>query len=107
MALADRLDEIASGSRDLRDFLRTDRMFHDVIAQAGDNVAIRAMMRDLHRYMSSNWEESRIRKPELPLLARQHRVIFEAVAARDPEAARAAMVEHISLASQIETERAN
>jgi GntR family transcriptional repressor for pyruvate dehydrogenase complex len=107
MTLADRLDEIASSSRDLREFLRTDRMFHDVIAQAGDNVAIRAMMRDLHRYMSSNWEESRIRKSELPLLARQHRVIAQAVAARDPDAARAAMVEHISLASKIETERAN
>ena len=82
-------------------------MFHDVIARAGDNVAIRAMMRDLHRYMSSNWEESKIRKGDLQLLARQHRVIAEAIAARDPEAARSAMVEHISLASQIETERVN
>jgi DNA-binding FadR family transcriptional regulator len=34
-------------------------------------------------------------------------VIAQAVAARDPDAARAAMVEHISLASKIETERAN
>jgi len=106
MALADRLDEIAGRSRELGEFLRTDRAFHDVIAQAGQNVAIRAMMRDLHRFMSFNWEDSKIRQSELPLLARQHRRIAEAIAGRDPDAARAAMLEHISWASRIETERA-
>ena len=106
MTLADRLDEIAGRSRDLGDFLRTDRAFHDVIAQAGRNVAIRAMMRDLHRFMSFNWEDSKIRQSELPLLARQHRRIAEAIAGRDPDAARAAMLEHISWAGKLETKRA-
>ena len=58
--LADRLDDIAAGSRDLGESLRTDRAFHDAIALAGDTVALRSMMRDLHRYMSSNREGSRI-----------------------------------------------
>lgn len=106
MALADRLDEIARGSADLGDFLRTDRAFHDVIARAGRNVAIRAMMRDLHRFMSFNWEESKVQQSELPLLAAQHRRIAEAIARHDAEAAREAMLEHIAWASRIETERA-
>ncbi len=106
MALADRLDEIARGSGDLGDFLRTDRAFHDVIARAGKNVAIRAMMRDLHRFMSFNWEESKVKQSELPLLAAQHRRIADAIARHDTEAAREAMLEHIAWASRIETERA-
>ena len=104
--LADRLEEIAAGSLDIRDFLRTDRAFHDAIGRAGGNVAIRAMMRDLHRYMSSNSEDSKILRSELPLLAEQHAQDQpEAIARRDPEAARVAMLDHISLASRIETER--
>ena len=104
--LADRLGEIATGSRDLAEFLAVDRAFHDVVAWACENVALRAMMRDLHRYMSFNWEDSRILRSELPMLAEHHRRVFDAIAARDPDAARNAMLEHISWASRIETERA-
>lgn len=104
--LADRLDEIAANSRDLEAFLKADRSFHDIVATAGKNVALRAMMRDLHRYMSFNWEDSKALRSELPMLAGQHRAIFEAIARRDPDGARQAMLEHISFASRIETERA-
>lgn len=104
--LADRLDETAAHSLDLERFLKTDRAFHDIVASAGKNVALRAMMRDLHRHMSFNWEDSKALESELPILAGQHRAIFAAIARRDPEGARRAMFEHISWASQIETERA-
>lgn len=104
--LVDRLEEIAGGSRNLEAFLKTDRAFHDVIARAGDNVALRAMMRDLHRFMSFNWEDSKIRRSELAMLVGHHRRIAEAIARRDPDGARQAMLDHISWASRIEVERA-
>ena len=100
--LVDRLEAIASGSRDLEAFLKTDRAFHDVIARAGDNVALRAIMRNLHRFMSFNWEDSRIHRSELALLVEHHRRIAEAIARRDPDGARQAMLDHISWASRIE-----
>jgi DNA-binding FadR family transcriptional regulator len=104
--LVERMDSIAAGTGDLPEFLRTDRAFHDVIARAGRNVAIRAMMRDLHRYMSFNWAGSRIHAAELPVLAEQHRRIAGPIADRDPGAARQAMREHVSWARRVETDRA-
>lgn len=103
--LSEKLVAIATGPRDLSEFLLVDRAFHDIVARSGGNVVLRAMMRDLHRYMSFNWEDSNIRQSELPILAGHHRRIADAISRRDPGEAHASMLEHIGWASRIETER--
>ena len=77
----------------------TDARFHGRIAQAAGNTVLMHLMATLHKAMtrSSLAVASRFQASELyrETILRQHRAIFEAIRAHDPEAARARMQEHL------------
>jgi GntR family transcriptional repressor for pyruvate dehydrogenase complex len=104
-ALVDTMRTIARETRDVPAFLVSDRAFHDVIGRAAANMVLRAMMRDLHNVLAANWASSRTTPAQLESLAEQHASIAQAIRARDPAAARAAMEAHLHWAKSVESAR--
>lgn len=86
----------------IEEFLRHDREFHEAIALASDNLALRQLTREVHGYLSSSWEESLLKVTDVAEAAAQHAAIGAAVAAADSAAARRAMEAHIRWAGDIE-----
>jgi DNA-binding FadR family transcriptional regulator len=99
VALADRMRQVASSSRNVSTFLAADRDFHDAIVRAVGNVAVRSVMRALHNSAADTWnDDTSVRPSELALVADQHSRIASAIVAKDGEAARQAMLDHLSWA---------
>lgn len=76
-----------------------DAEFHLAIAEASHNTALVLMMRGLYNLLRTSAHHARetlYQQPEnLDFLRGQHRAIFDAIVARDPEAARAAAQVHL------------
>jgi GntR family transcriptional repressor for pyruvate dehydrogenase complex len=105
IVLVDQMRLIARRDGDVGHFLAIDRAFHDLIARAVGNVAVRAMMRDLHVPTAAHWANSGVLPADLAMLAEQHARIATAIEARDSEGARRVMAEHIEWARQVDIER--
>lgn len=95
----DRLGEILQRLAVLKSepdaYLRVDREFHDVILEAAGNPLARQIVRNVH-----TWKLVAPRTPDYDAESIHfshdgHTAIFEALAARDPDAAAHAMREHI------------
>jgi GntR family transcriptional repressor for pyruvate dehydrogenase complex len=86
---------IAAGDR-VEDLVEADAAFHDVIAKAAGNAVLRSLLASL----SSRTTRARIwhgaaDRQALDTTRAEHRRIYEAIVARDPDLARAAAVLHI------------
>jgi len=99
------LQRIASGTQDTREFLQKDLSFHDGVVRLVQNPSMRAMVADLYRHMLDNWDDSRVTATDLADLVDEHAAIADAIARKDPEAARAAMDRHIVRAREVEIGR--
>ena len=97
--LAAQLREIATVTRDPDEFLRVDRMFHDLVARASGNEALRQVIRNVHTFLTVAWAPTSIDDDELEMLVEMHEQIAEAIGARDAERAEAAMDRHLQRAA--------
>jgi GntR family transcriptional regulator, transcriptional repressor for pyruvate dehydrogenase complex len=99
-SMIEQLREIAaSPEHDLDAFLRVDREFHDVIAQASGNQVLRQVVRQVNGDLSTAWSSSSITESELDLLVDMHAAITDAIADGDAERAAGAMDVHLKRAA--------
>lgn len=86
----------ASKAQDVTAFVAADLAFHDNILHASGNIFVAVIFEPLHRILEARRRETS-RVPEIQNHAlERHQAIFEALAARDPEAARVAMDKHMT-----------
>ena len=71
--MAAHLRQIATGTNDRDEFLRVDREFHDAIAKAAADEALRGVIKNVHSFLTLNWTTTSITGVELDELAGLHR----------------------------------
>lgn len=98
--LVDRMETPAGAEVSVPDVLQADRSFHDLVAHASHNRVLAAVSRDIREVIGTLWDLSNLDAADAARLAGQHRRIADAVQARDPEAAAAAMRDHLQWAAQ-------
>jgi DNA-binding FadR family transcriptional regulator len=103
-ALVERLEELAEAGHPAA-VLSADREFHNLLARASGNRVLAAVSRDIREMLGTLWGLSRLGRDEQREVARQHRLIADAIAARDPEAAARAMHDHLEWASESDLQR--
>ncbi len=91
--------EAVYATNDLAACIDTDVAFHQVVAEAAHNVLIghltASLMRVIHGHVSSNLEHLHARPQRWDQLQSQHRAIWQAIRAHQPEAAAEAARAHI------------
>ncbi|MDJ0388761.1 GntR family transcriptional regulator [Roseomonas sp. E05] len=87
--------EAALKRRDTEAMMLLDKTFHDIIARASGNAVISDILGNLHDRAVRFWFISLDEQTHQGSVLREHRAIFEALAAHDPEAANDAMTRHI------------
>ena len=102
--LASAMEESAGGANGDA-VMAADRDFHNLVARASGNRIIAAVSRDIREILRTLWELSRPDPEEQKQMAQQHRRIEDAIARRGPEAAAAAMREHLVWASKADIGR--
>jgi DNA-binding FadR family transcriptional regulator len=96
------LDELAAGEQGGRDTVSPDFRFHHLIAMATGNRYFAEIMSHLGATLipRARINSSRLAREDLPQylkrLEREHEEIYDAIARRDPESARAAMRLHLT-----------
>jgi DNA-binding FadR family transcriptional regulator len=75
-------------------FLLSDREFHGLLYRAGDNEALFDIAMGLYNHMLDYRRRIVSRPGSIDRSVKDHRAILSALAARDPEAAAAAVVDH-------------
>ena len=80
--------------------MQADRGFHDLVARASENRVVAAVSRDIRELIGTLWGFSALGVEQARVVAEQHRTIADAIGRRDPEAAAAAMREHLRWAAQ-------
>ena len=106
-----KLEEIIAGmERNLDSFSPSedlDANFHIVIARATHNIVWLHLMQTIFdamkEFQQTVWRAVYLTTEDHRLLYEHHRRIFESIKARDPEAARRAMLEHLDFAEQRST----
>jgi len=105
--------EAAQSKRSSEEEARLDAQFHMSICEAGHNVVMLHMMRSMYELLQTgvfyNRQATFRQRSGRSELLDQHRVINEALQARDPEAARAAVHKHLDFVAAVlkAQERAN
>ncbi len=84
--------EAATGDRDR--FFAINEQFHMLLLEAADNRWRSQMVEDLRKVMKLNRHNSLLKTGRIDESLREHRVLVQALAARDPVAARQRMQEH-------------
>lgn len=100
--LAAEMSELVRARAPVERVMAADRDFHERIARASGNVLVAAVNRDIREVMTTLWTLSRLGPEEIRGVAEQHEAIAAALSERDPEAAAAAMREHLSWASRLD-----
>ncbi len=100
--ICEEIRDRAQSQDPVESFLRLDRQFHEAIADASGNPALRQLVQEVHGYLASSWEASLLRQEDVAEAARQHLEIGEAVSSGNAERSRSAMAEHIKWAGDIE-----
>jgi DNA-binding FadR family transcriptional regulator len=98
-ALVEKLEQLAESGQTAA-VLATDRDFHNLLARASGNRVVAAVSRDIREMLGTLWGLSRLARDEQREVARQHRLIVDAIADRDPERAARAMQEHLEWAAE-------
>lgn len=97
--LRQRLDEHRAALTDLDVFLQRDMMFHREIAHLAGNPIFPAIVEALFNW-ASEYYSTIVRAPGAEQLTlEEHTRIYEAIAARDPDAAAQAMHDHLTRAN--------
>ena len=98
-AMSDEITGMYASLDDPQQFLRHDVRFHRAVAAGSNNLVLSAL---IEMVASLHYEQRRVTieraRNELRGEADMHRRIYQAVRSRDPEAARAAMDEHLQRA---------
>lgn len=98
--LAGQLDVMAASLDDFDTFIAADVRFHLQIAESAGNSVVRDLLQSV-RSMLRLWVERGLReKGQAEDAYREHRAVFEALQARDPQQARAAMLAHMATAAR-------
>lgn len=92
------LGEDAFSRGDLAAYAEADTAFHETLAETTHNQLVIAISAGIHNLMHT-WLNAGGRSHLLLDSPRSHRVVYEAVAARAPRQARAAMEAHLQLAN--------
>lgn len=99
MAMSDEITGMYAALDDPQDFLRHDVRFHRAVALGANNPVLGAL---IEMVASLHYEQRRATveraRNQLRESADMHRRIYQAIRGHDPEAARAAMDEHLRLA---------
>lgn len=94
------LDEIEDENSVVTDHEQADENFHMAIAQASDNSALFATVKNLWSLrkttLIAKFMHEKLRNRGVKPVIEQHRVIYEALCNRDGEAARLAMRQHLA-----------
>jgi len=93
--LTTRMEELAEAAVSVSEMMDADRIFHNLVARASDNRVLAAVSRDIREVIATLWGFSSLEAADSHFVAEQHRRIVDAVAARDPRAAAAAMHDHL------------
>jgi DNA-binding GntR family transcriptional regulator len=87
--------EKVTEKRDVEQMMLLDREFHDTLARAAKNAVLADVLRNLHERSLRFWFIS-LRDPDHHRnVLEQHRAIVKALQSRQPDAAEAAMRDHI------------
>jgi DNA-binding GntR family transcriptional regulator len=81
--------------RDVEQMMLLDREFHDALARAARNTILADVLRNLHERSLRFWFNSLQDPAHHRKVLEQHRAIVAALRRRDPDAAEAAMQEHV------------
>jgi GntR family transcriptional repressor for pyruvate dehydrogenase complex len=84
-----------AGLDSVEDFLDADVAFHLAIAQATENRVFVEMMRTVRALTMARMAMLLSARRDMEIKYEEHRAIYEAIAARDPDAAEAAMIAHV------------
>ena len=97
--------EAAQSKRSSEEEARLDAQFHMSICEAGHNVVMLHMMRSMYELLQTgvfyNRQATFRQRSGRSELLDQHRVINEALQARDPEAARSAVHKHLDFVAAV------
>ena len=93
-ALVDRMEK-AAARRDVDGYYHLNLEFHDRLVAACGNAKLAATYRRLVNELSLFRHQSLARTGTLAVSTREHRVIVERIAARNPAAAGKAMLDHV------------
>ena len=102
-AMAEEVTEMFASLEDPAAFLRHDVRFHQAVGSGCGNRVLAALMEMVAAQFYEQRKETIARATDLREAAEMHRRIFRAVRARDPEAARLAMHEHLKQAQHAQT----
>ena len=107
-AMSDEITGMYASLDDPQAFLRHDVRFHRAVALGANNAVLGAL---IEMVASLHYEQRRVTveraRNQLRESADMHRRIYQAIRARDPEAARAAMDEHLRLAQAAQASEEN
>ena len=97
-ALQERLDEGPAliEASDRESLMLLDHHFHSTLGAFAHSPVLAEMVENLHHRSALFWYIPISGRKEYEVVLRQHQEILDAVAARDPDAAAAAMAAHIS-----------
>ncbi|HEX4009418.1 MAG TPA: FCD domain-containing protein [Solirubrobacteraceae bacterium] len=101
-AIAAEMRVLSEDAGNARRVLAADRTFHELIAQGASNRVLAVISRSFWDAVSVIWLESHLTADELAKVAAQHQRIADTIASREPEAAAAAMEEHLLAASRMD-----
>ncbi len=99
--LKTRLDDHFDSLKDLSTFLEKDKLFHGEIAAISGNPIYAAVSQAVFEWMEEFHVELVRLKGAEHITLEEHTAIYEAIAARDPDAAVAAMERHLLRANEV------
>lgn len=100
--LTRQMDEEVASQSSLTEFLANDRLFHDAIARASENPALRQVVGQTYGFLIPSSAASRLMADGVRAAAAQHRRISEAILAGDEAGAREAAEHHVMWVQGIE-----
>ncbi|WP_025745841.1 GntR family transcriptional regulator [Kallotenue papyrolyticum] len=90
----------AAEAHDIERWTQADRPYHDIVLSAAGNQLLRQTIQDVRRRLHRITINSGTRPERLIACTHEHVAVAEAIAARDAEAARRLMAEHIDAMSR-------
>jgi len=98
--LVDRMEELFAAGASVEQLMELDRSFHDLIARASENRVLAAVSRDIREVIATLWGFSSLGPADAARVIEQHRAVADAIRARAPQDAAAAMREHLRWAAE-------
>lgn len=98
------LQEFYAQKQDSEKVRMLDNQFHEAVYRAGGSAVLYDTLMPLHRKIQKYRKASLAVRSRAKESSREHRQVFEAIAARDPKAAEQAMLAHVASAQSFLTE---